>query len=446
MPGNTQVFFIGRPDLEKPHESMERCERFHANNPGMKLVCIVSSEKDRADLAAKAGADLEVILWDDEGALLNWLMDRLGKIVGTRIVWPQWWVCPSQHIEAFDYEKPAADEAVKKCGTCNEARVLVQPEKERVGEFAELFAQVCGLANFDTTSGEYLHAAVSPIANVLENHRELGRRDVAGKSVDSLKDTGKGMGAILCAAGPSLDDAIPELVRLSHSGKWVVSCVGRSYKKLRAAGVRVHYAVSVEMFDWDSAIFDDVGDVGDTVLIYATVCAPATLRKWPGRIACLFDMETGMALKHPHTILGGNSVAHHQMNFAAQVLGCEPIVLVGNDLAYTKPEGTHAKGTDAAAWPEEIRKDDAEGHKQEMWVPCTGAGNLFYPECHRAPVAGMGGSLMPMGMIEVRSSPSYFHFATLFSMLIKRHGKKVLNACANGQVIRGTEYVDLATL
>ena len=45
--------------------------------------------------------------------------------------------------------------------------------------------------------------------------------------------------------------------------------------------------------------------------------------------------------------------------------------------------------------------------------------------------------------IIVRSSPSYECFATLFSVLIAKHGRKVYNSCGNGQRIGGTEYLDL---
>lgn len=437
LSGPVQVFHVGRPDQELPHQSMERCDKFHKNNPESKLVVFLWDEKDVIEFTAKKQSNCEVVHWRDDSELMNWLMDRIATIVGTRIVWPQWFVCPEKHVTAFNYEK-----GVEKCETCGAAVVVVQPHEKHLKRFTEVFTKVISLVNFDTTSGTYLHLAVNPTANVLRNMpAALGCRHV--KAVD-LRGKEKGKPILLCAAGPSLDMAIPHLKRLQD--KCVISCVARVWKKLKKAGIRVRYTVSVEMFDWDSHVFDGVtnNETYGTTLVFATVCAPATVEKWPGERYCLWDIETAKIFGRDDYILGGNSVAHHQLNFAAQILGCEPLILVGNDLAYTEPR-THALDASPDTWPDEVKAKDAAFHGEEKWVPCTGKGDVFHPECHRTPVFLEQGAMAPSRLIEVRSSKPYECFADLFSMLIAKHKKPVLNACPNGQKIHGTEYVDLST-
>ena len=156
----------------------------------------------------------------------------------------------------------------------------------------------------------------------------------------------------------------------------------------------------------------------------------------------MWDMETAAILGREDHILGGNSVSHHTLNFAAQILKCEPLILVGIDLSYPKPR-THAAGTTPEGWPEEQTKKDAE-YQDELWVPCTGKGDDFHDKCHRTPAALGGGKFLPSRIIEVRSSFAYQNFATLFSILIQKHGKKAFNACPNGQKIEGAEYLDLS--
>lgn len=156
----------------------------------------------------------------------------------------------------------------------------------------------------------------------------------------------------------------------------------------------------------------------------------------------MLDMQTAEKLGRKDHCLGGNSVSHHQMNFAIEILGCEPAILIGQDLAYTKPALNSHFGDQPDGWPEEIKASD-KALQDELYVPCTGKGD-FYPECHIQQCAMVGG-VAPIGPTLVKSSPPYRDFASLFSILIAKHGKKVYNACPNGQKIEGAEYLNLAT-
>lgn len=433
------MIHIGRPDVEEPHRSMERCEKFRAEEPNVRFIVVVWDDADAEAMREKLKPiGGEVILWKDDMPLMLVLMDFLGVMVGAQIVSPRWYLCPQKHITFGTYKL-----LVEKCETCGEATVCVEPYKDRVQQFCEVFLKVVKLANFDTTSGQFLHAAVSPTKNVLKNMRYIDGCDHAALESHTGRLTGKT--AILCGAGPSLEDAIPDLVRLSARDDIAVFCVGRAFKMLRAAGVSVDYTVSCEMFDWDAAIFDGVTrDMAcDTVLAFASVCSPATVKAWPGRKAVMLDVETATMLDRKDWIFGGNSVAHHMMNFALQVCDAKEAVLVGIDLAYTKPQ-THADGTHHDKWPDRIKEGELN-YQDELWVRSTGKGMDFHPECHRMPAAspvGIGAFVLSR-TVEVRSSPAYENFATLFSMLIQKHGRKVWNACPNGQKIDGTEYLDL---
>lgn len=432
------LIHIGRPDIEEPHFSMERCTKFHAEHPEIKLIIVVWDEKDRGELLPKINPNhCEIYLWDDDSKLMSHLLDSLGLMVGAQVVSPRWYKCMDGHISKGTYST-----LLEKCETCQGGVVIQEPFKDKIADFCKVFSKVLDLANFDTTSGQFLNANVNPTRNVLLNMPfALGLPQAPVTQLRDLRGTAKGRMALLCGAGPSLEDALPDLKRLQDQA--VVICVGRAYKLLRAHGIRVDYTLSCEMFDWDAVIFDGLTDVGNTTLAFASVCAPATVQKWPGKRVCLWDVETAKIVGREDTILGGNSVAHHMLNFAAQILEAEPLVLVGIDLAYTKPR-THAEGT-FHEWPEEIKQKEHEYHNEE-WVVCTGKGSNFSPECHRMPTAFMGGGMAISGIVHVRSSPAYQNFAVLFSVLIAKHGRKVLNASPNGQKIAGTEYIDLATL
>ena len=441
IPRPSILFHIGRPDTEEPHRSMDRCEKFHKENPDIKFVIVVWTEEDAKAMEEKRDKEhAEVLFWKDEETLLAYLFDRIGSLIGAQILGPRWYICTEKHIT-----KCTDKFLLEKCEQCGNAMAFLNPNEEKIKEFVATFGKLAKLTNFDTTSGLWLNQMVNPMQNLMLNMPSaLGCEHAKPLECRDLKDSGKGKTALVVGAGPSLKHAIPHLKRLQET--CIIICVGRVFKPLKAAGVNPHYTISVEMFGWDCEIFKGLSkeDCGSTVMAYASVCAPDTVKAWPGKKTCLWDIETAKMMKRDDAILGGNSVAHHMLNFAAQILGCDPIVLVGIDLGYTEPK-THIDGSTPETWPDEIKKKEVE-YQAELWVPCTGKGGDFDPECHRTPVFAGQGSFLPSRVIEVRSSPAYENFATLFTILIKKHGKRVLNACGNGQKILGTEYVDLSTM
>ncbi|HYF56336.1 MAG TPA: 6-hydroxymethylpterin diphosphokinase MptE-like protein, partial [Salinarimonas sp.] len=320
---------------------------------------------------------------------------------------------------------------------------FIRHNEPRVDQFKTLLTKASSLMHFDTRSGIILKEVVNPDANCLKNMPAiLGCEHKPALKLTDFRGAGKGKAALLVSAGPSLDDEIENLKRLQESK--LVLCVGRVYKKLRAAGVRVDYTFSCEMFDWDSAIFDGLTETGDTVLCYPNVCAPATVKAWPGRKVCMLDAQMAELLGETLCMMGGNSVSHHMLNFACEVLDIDEAILVGQDLAYTRPRVTHASGTGADKWPDEVKAQDHGAHAELEWGECYGKGGRFYPECHRQPMAVLPGGAVPAGPMEVLTSKPYKNFATLFEILIARHKKKVRNACGEGLKIAGAPYVNLA--
>jgi hypothetical protein len=335
-------------------------------------------------------------------------------------------------------------EPVEKCPTCKGALKFVRHNEERVKQFHELLKKAVSLMHFDTRSGVILNLAVNPQSNVVKNlPRIVGCKHEPAKMLKDIAVKGPGKPALSISAGPSLDDEIDNLRRLQE-GRTVL-CVARLYKKLRAAGIRVDYTVSCEMFDWDSAVFDDVGDVGDTVLLYPAVVAPATLSKWPGRAVCMLDPELAVLLGEPLAQGGGNSVSHHMFNFAAEILNADPIILVGQDLAYTKGGVTHASGSEPSGWPAEVTAQDKAGHAELTWARTYGKSGRYHPECHRQTCHLGGGGFGPIGNMEVLTSLPYKNFGTLFEILIARHPeRKVWNACGEGLYLEGAPYLNLS--
>lgn len=450
FPFTKVLIHIGRPDLSKPHLNMSIIQKFIGENQDTAVVIIVDSDADQIAIGELVKTQLKfptyhpggmVIAWNDDSEMLDLICAELHTPIQWRVVGNGWYECKG----CGNVQAPTMLEPIATCPKCKQTWEFIRMNEERVGKFRDILTKAQSLMHFDTRSGIALESVVNPTGNVMKNMPyALGTKEHPALRMKDFMGKGKGRPALCISAGPSLDDEIENLVRLSKD--CVTICVGRVFKKLRDAGVRIDYTYSCEMFDWDSAIFDDVGNVGETILCYPPVCAPVTVEKWPGKRLCTWDINSAYLVGSEVAMMGGNSVSHHMLNFAAEILQCEPVVLVGQDLAYTKPDGrTHASGSDAKNWPDEVKAQDAAGHSEITWAPCTGKGERFHPECHRQSALIGGGPPLPAGPIEVRTSKPYVNFGTLFSILISRHKKKVYNACGEGLKIDGTEYLGLNT-
>jgi len=111
---------------------------------------------------------------------------------------------------------------------------------------------------------------------------------------------------------------------------------------------------------------------------------------------------------------GAGTVAH--MNFiAAVVLGCSPIILLGQDLAYTQGENTHAEGT---VLSESKAVKELKLSATEMIVPTNNGKTAI-------------------------TNRAYFNFKHVFEDMIKANPGHYINATLPGIVIEGTEVLPL---
>lgn len=153
------------------------------------------------------------------------------------------------------------------------------------------------------------------------------------------------MPAIVVAAGPSLSESL-DFIR-ANKNKAVIIAVDTAMRILAKAGVHPHFCIAADPQILNARYFEGLPQT-ETVLIADPTVHPATLRLHKGRAAftsIAFDLmkwienicgERG-ALTH------GGSVSTNAFDFARR-LGCSPIILTGQDLAFTEGRA-HAKGS-----------------------------------------------------------------------------------------------------
>ena len=163
--------------------------------------------------------------------------------------------------------------------------------------------------------------------------------------ISSLKGMFEGKPGVVVAAGPSLDKNIHLLEDIQD--KAVIVSVDASLRHLSTRGIKPHFVTSVERVTATSKLFHNLNSeaFNEVFLVGAPVCHPDTFEAYNGpQISC--DREHGystlLALQKGLLIPGpsAGNMAYRLLRY----LGCDPIILVGQDLAVSEEGKTHADG------------------------------------------------------------------------------------------------------
>lgn len=157
-----------------------------------------------------------------------------------------------------------------------------------------------------------------------------------------------GQPAIIVAAGPSLDKNIHLLPQAK--GRALIVAVGTSLKPVIAQGIEPDLVVSIDGGEPNYAHFKDLSGLVNVPLVYDPSIYPRILDEYAGpkvmaAVNPFLKRWFGGLLNEMGELPAGPSVANVAFGLVVK-MGCNPIILVGQDLAY--PGGrSHARGT---AW------------------------------------------------------------------------------------------------
>lgn len=164
------------------------------------------------------------------------------------------------------------------------------------------------------------------------------------KNIDVLFNQFNNMPIVIVSAGPSLDKN-KHLLR-HVKGKAIILSVGRSVKPLISEGIYPDLIIMLDPYD---VVYEQLRGLDiDIPIIVLSTCSPRVLKEYKGyKFLALqkgFPEAEEYAEKYGHLLIEtGDSVATAALDVAIR-FGCNPIIFVGQDLAYTYGR-THAKGT-----------------------------------------------------------------------------------------------------
>lgn len=244
-----------------------------------------------------------------------------------------------------------------------------------------------------------------------------------------LRDYYKDQPAVLIAAGPSLHRNLAYLKK--YRKYFFVFCVDTAYPLILQEGIVPDFVAATDPTELNQSHFQGLPPREDVVLLFESDVYSAIPDEWQGPLIFVNSEKASINL-WIEEIAGpfgsfdqGLSVAHTQFT-AASWMGCNPMILIGHDFAYsTGYETTHAKGTvlnrhvtipSPSATHAIVQKADfhpAETNEEITWV------------------LGVRGEKVP-------TSKTLYVLLNKFSEMVRNCTLSVFDATEGGALIEGT--------
>jgi hypothetical protein len=277
-------------------------------------------------------------------------------------------------------------------------------------------------------------------ANILENIPHL----FTSSSVRPLFGAFLGYPGIIVSAGPSLKKNVRLLSELRDRA--LICCVDTSAKVLHRLGISPHIIMALDAQPHSIRHFLG-GSPKGTVLLADLVSCPKVARDYSGMkifstTAKYFNDEHGKVKREPTPLMdwvelsvpdigdiqSGGSVATSLFDFLLNA-GCDPIILVGQDLAYTGRE-IHTSGT--------YHNDEWLTHTTRTFSLDTINQKVIRKRKIKYTEAWGGGTVITDFVLDL--------YRQWFEDSIGKVGLRVVNATEGGARINGAEETTLAAL
>lgn len=158
-----------------------------------------------------------------------------------------------------------------------------------------------------------------------------------GDYLENYKDYYKDYPAIIVSAGPSLEKNIQLLKHIEN--KVVIICNGRTLKVLKKYNIKPTFVCVIDPGQGSYTVIKD--DLDTTIpMIFNELTNSKVVKEYKGKKisytnANVFQISQEIfQIENVVSLYQGGSVAHSSID-SARYLGCNPIVMIGQDLAYT---------------------------------------------------------------------------------------------------------------
>jgi hypothetical protein len=234
------------------------------------------------------------------------------------------------------------------------------PSRPRLGEasgrFAQALSSVVGTVRTHVIT-TMVHADVTA-RNALMN---IGH--YAGKpGIGELQGLALGRPAIVVSAGPSLRRTIARLKDPAVRERCVIVAVQTVLKQLIAEGIRPHFVCALDHHEVSRRFYEGLtaDDVKGITLVAEPKANAAILDAFPGEKRLVADefleelLSGDAALAGSHAPMRPGATVAHLAYYLARFLGADPVILTGQDLAFTDGQYYSAGAAIHDTWAPEL--------------------------------------------------------------------------------------------
>ena len=222
----------------------------------------------------------------------------------------------------------------------------------------------------------------------------------------SLKNIYRGMTGVVISTGPSLKLILPELKK--HQESVIIFACDSAVRVLLEENITPDFVSTMERIGDCYHLFKDLPKMPATPLVGPSVIPQQGFNAWPGpklRIAWEFGFEDWFSDVDLNVHLGASPSVSHLSYLGLRILGCEKIILAGQDLAFDPSSGkSHTDNVDTFLLQVGDDLQEINGKKTPVYD-----------------VTGYDGKPR-------RTTATWHHFATSFNQLIARYGGQVFHA------------------
>jgi hypothetical protein len=212
------------------------------------------------------------------------------------------------------------------------------PSKSRLADHAEAFAQ---------TLKRLVQGVRTNVVTTLA-HSEVTLRNLLGNApiyldapgVAELENCQQGRPAVVVSAGPSLRRNIELLATPGLRDRVVIIAAQTVLKQLLSRGIKPHFVTALDYHEISTRFYEGLrpADVEGIELVIDPKANCAIPRAFPGKVGCVGeDVLTrvmGPLARDMGSVPAGATVAHLSY-YLARHLGCDPVLLMGQDLGFT---------------------------------------------------------------------------------------------------------------
>jgi hypothetical protein len=230
--------------------------------------------------------------------------------------------------------------------------------------------------------------------------------------INVFKDEYKDIPALIVSAGPSLEKHID----LINSFQGIIFSGGRTILEFLNRDIRVDFMVSIDPTDKVYELVAGADKIGIMPPLFTFLQSNHNVIEHHNSHKILMNTPSAPILfesgRELDIIMSGPSVANVAVSIA-KYLGCNPVVLIGQDLSYT--EGKHHADIS-------VMEFDIEPDKRQLTMEVDGYYNS-----------------------KVKTSPSFYSMLKWFENWIEKHEGTYINATEGGVSIRGCTQMPFQT-